>query len=72
MQWKRALGACILFLLGISYFITLPSDSGSNFVTQERLLGVLIFHNPFVLGIYLVLALWLILGRRAPQRRKRL
>lgn len=48
-----------LFLL-ISYFIKINIDSGSNYVTRDSLLGILIFHNIFVLIFYGILILFFI------------
>ncbi len=53
-------GITILFLLGISYFITITIESGYNYFIKAPLLGALIFYNPFILGIYVLTATVLI------------
>lgn len=55
------IGIFILFLMGISYFISFPVDSGANYVVEDRLLGLLVFHNGFVLILYIAIALFLML-----------
>ena len=41
----------------IFYFINIPVDAGVNFNTYASILGIIIFHNPFVFGLYLLIAL---------------
>jgi hypothetical protein len=48
--------ALFLFLI-ISDFINLEVDSGSNYRMVDTLLGLIIFHNPFILGLYLLIAI---------------
>lgn len=55
------LGIAILVLILISYFIPLTIDQGSNFLVKDSLLGVIIFHNPFILGLYILASLALII-----------
>jgi hypothetical protein len=50
-----SIGVIILFLLGIFYFITFDSQSGNKVIT-DSVLGVIIFHNLYVLIIYLLIA----------------
>jgi hypothetical protein len=54
------LGILIIVFLIISYFIKINVDSGDNYVTQDSLLGIAIFHNPFILGLYILTAFALI------------
>ncbi len=56
-------GIAILLLLGISYFIQISDTSQEGLLTIETntsLLGIIIFYNPFVLGLYVLFALILI------------
>ncbi|MEK6915447.1 MAG: hypothetical protein AABW89_02815 [Nanoarchaeota archaeon] len=55
------LGIFILILLVTSYFIRFDSDYGSNYAVEDSLLGVLIFHNFFVLVLYFLISFLLIL-----------
>ena len=50
-------GMSILALMILFYFIKLPSDSGDNYIIYDSLLGKLIFHNPFILGLYILIAI---------------
>lgn len=59
-KWHFWAGISIIFILATSYFIPLEAESGSNFVSYTKLLGILIFYNPFILAIYLLIALILI------------
>ena len=54
-------GILIFLVLIVSYFVKFDIDSGANYNIEERLLGVIIFHNPFILGIYLLIGIILIL-----------
>ncbi len=64
MKIKRAgvfwTGITILVILIIIYFIKFQSDYGSNYTIQDSLLGIIIFHNPFILALYLLIAVVLI------------
>lgn len=65
------LGIIILFFLLISYFIRIRVDYGANFITYDSLLGIIIFHSPIFLGIYAVIAVFLILiGLKKSKERK--
>jgi len=44
--------------LGLSYFIQLETDSGENYIINDTLLGIIIFHNPYVLGIYIAVGIF--------------
>ena len=55
------LGILIFLVLILSYLIKFDIDAGANYNIEERLLGVIIFHNPFILGIYLLIGISLIL-----------
>ncbi|MEK6811314.1 MAG: hypothetical protein AABX96_02270 [Nanoarchaeota archaeon] len=50
----------MLFLFG-SYFVEIMVDSGVNYVTTDTLLGLVIFHNIFVLSFYILIACLLVL-----------
>ena len=56
------IGILILFVLLVSYFWKVEVESGVNFVVEDRLLGILIFHNAFVLGLYVLVAIFIILS----------
>lgn len=49
-------GILILAILFITYFIKVE-DKGSNYIVNEPLLGVLIFNNPLILLIYIVVSI---------------
>lgn len=56
------IGILILIFLAGSYFIKISIDQGANYNTKSPLLGVIIFHSPIVLIIYLmiiVIFIWL-------------
>lgn len=63
-------GFGILAVLLSSYFISInevESEEGLILITKNNLLGIIILHNPFVLGIYILAAIVLIvkgLGRK--------
>lgn len=65
MKRKKSLskwaGITIIALLVASYFIKVSADSGANYVVEEKLLGIIIFHNPFILGLYILIAIALII-----------
>lgn len=54
------IGVALFVFLLASYFIKINIDSGSNYATQDSLLGILIFHNLFVLLFYIALILFII------------
>ena len=62
LQNKKTFVLAILILLVLftSYFIKFQVDEGSNYQTADSFLGVLIFHNPIILVIYITLGLILI------------
>ena len=58
-------GILVPILLAISYFIKINVESGANYATKTSLLGYIIFYNPFILGIYVLIAIYLVyLGNR--------
>ncbi len=57
-------GILVLVFLAISFFITVKVDQGSNFIVETPLLGVLIFYNPFILALYILIAVVLIIRFR--------
>ncbi len=62
-------GVSIVLIMAISYLITIPVESGANYIVNTRLLGIIIFYNPFILGLYLLLAGVLIFkGRKSPNQ----
>ena len=54
-------GLIFITILLISYFIKVGIDSGANYTINSSLLGILIFYNPFVLGIYFLIGTILII-----------
>ncbi len=53
-------GIFVLLILFFSYFINLNVDVGDNYIVQDTLLGIIIFHNIFILSFYLLIALTLL------------
>ncbi len=60
--WAFYLGIIILIILGVSYFITIDVADGANYVTRSSLLGKIIFYNPFILALYIVIGIALIVS----------
>lgn len=54
-------GILIFLILILSYLVKFDIDAGSNYNVEERLLGIIIFHNPFILGIYILICIILII-----------
>lgn len=50
-------GLVILTILIASYFIKIEIDSGQNYILQTPFLGVIIFHNPFILALYILITI---------------
>ena len=63
------IGLIILILLLAGYFIKINIDSGFNYELKDSLLGILIFHNPFMLGLYVLIAIVLIVNGLTKRRR---
>lgn len=56
-------GIGILIFLAIAYFIPVintETEGSLEILTKTTLLGEIIFYNPFILGIYILIALALI------------
>ena len=53
-------GITVIVLLIISYFIKVKIGSGFNYIAYTPLLGILIIHNPFILALYILIAVFLI------------
>ena len=51
------IGLTWLLVLGICYFVHIPIDEGANYITEDSLLGIIILHSPWILGIYIALGL---------------
>ncbi|MEK6927852.1 MAG: thioredoxin domain-containing protein [Nanoarchaeota archaeon] len=60
IKWFSVVGIGLILFLMIGYFIPISKTSGGNEIVVDKLLGVMILHNPFVLGIYLLVAIVLI------------
>ena len=54
------IGVAIFLILLLSFFVKIKVEDGLNYITYDTLLGILIFHNPFVLGIYVLIVVILI------------
>jgi len=54
------IGIGILAFLILSYFVKIPIDSGKNYLITDTILGILIFHNLYILIIYSLVAMILI------------
>ncbi|MAG38040.1 hypothetical protein CMI45_01485 [Candidatus Pacearchaeota archaeon] len=50
----------IIFLI-LAYFIKFDVDSGANYIVKDSLLGILIFHSPIVLTVYILVGILLVL-----------
>lgn len=57
---KFFIGLFVLAFMLFSYFIKFVSESGPNYIVEDRLLGVIIFHSAFVFVLYIILACFLI------------
>ncbi|MDO8509188.1 MAG: hypothetical protein Q7S27_05905 [Nanoarchaeota archaeon] len=54
------LGIAIILILAVSYFIKINVEQGSNYIVNSPLLALIIFHNPFILAFYILIAVVLI------------
>lgn len=54
------IGIGILSFLILSYFIKIPIESGETYIVTDTLLGILIFHNLYILIIYSLIAIFFI------------
>lgn len=45
----------ILCFMILSFFIKISYESGFNYEVQDSLLGILIFHNAYVLATYVII-----------------
>jgi len=54
------IGIGILAFLIISYLIKIPIESGETYIVTDTLLGILIFHNIFILIFYSLIAIYFI------------
>lgn len=62
INWLLVSGIAIVLALFFAYFIKINIDEGTNYVVEDTILGIVIFHNPFVLGIYIIIAVALIVS----------
>ena len=60
MKKSMAAGVIISVILISTYFIKINIEQGSNYITKSSLLGILIFYNPFVMAIYVLIIILLI------------
>ena len=60
MKNKKYIGIGIVVLLILSYFIKIPIESGETYIVTDSLLGILIFHNIYILIIYSLIAIFFI------------
>ena len=49
----------LVFLL-VAFFIPITVDDGGNYIVKDSLLGIMIFHNIFILIFYAIIGLVLI------------
>lgn len=49
-------GISLFIIIIISYFIKFSSSEGPNYIVYDSLLGKLVFHNPLILAIYLLIS----------------
>ncbi|PIN92776.1 hypothetical protein COU54_05595 [Candidatus Pacearchaeota archaeon CG10_big_fil_rev_8_21_14_0_10_31_24] len=61
MKNKFYIGIGILAFLFLAYYIPVNVESGNNYIVQDSLLGIIIFHNLGILGIYILIGLGFIL-----------
>lgn len=54
------LGIIWFIFLGFSYTISLETESGENYKIIDTLLGTIVFHNPVILGIYIIAGAFLL------------
>lgn len=54
------IGCLMLIFLISSYFVNVPIEDGANYNTIDTLLGIIIFHNPFILALYVLIGVVLI------------
>lgn len=55
-KFRFFLGVVIIMFLIASYFVTVEADIGANYAVTDTVLGLLIFHNFFVLLLYALIA----------------
>ena len=53
-------GILIIIFILLSYFIKVGIDNGENYLVKSSLLGLIIFYNPFILALYILIAAILI------------
>jgi len=53
-------GIVILLFLALAYFIPLELELGDNYVVEDTLLGVVVFHSPIVFLLYLTVGIVLL------------
>ena len=56
----------LIFLL-IAYFVPLDVETGGNYLVRDSLLGLMIFHQLWILGLYILIGLALIAWVRIPR-----
>jgi hypothetical protein len=56
-KWFFWIGIGLLILLPVSYFIKFKIESGADYILYDSLLGIIIFHNPFILGLYALIVI---------------
>lgn len=53
-------GITWLMFLCVAYFIPVHIETGSNYIVEDTLLGIVIFYSPLVLGLYVLLGIALV------------
>ncbi len=59
-KFRFYLGIIVFLILIASYFVKFNVDVGDNYVEADSLLGILIFHNVFVLSFYILIGCLLV------------
>lgn len=55
----QAVGAAWLVFLAVAYFIPIDVETGGNYLVRDSLLGMMIFHNLYLLALYVLLGVLL-------------
>lgn len=61
MKKSMTAGIIISVILISAYFIKINIEQGSNYIIKSSLLGILIFYNPLILAIYVLIIILLII-----------
>lgn len=53
-------GIAWLVFLGVAYGLPVQTEAGDNYIIEDTLLGIAIFHNPLILGLYMLVGVALV------------